>query len=315
MKRESCIGWIATIFSTLVACLWAFWGTFENFHEGWWAPELSGRLLGTLAYLAPMLISVFLAVLSIWRPKVGAVVMFLFGCSFTFFIFYERWGNIDLSIILGWAPVTIMVIGLGGLWWFGKPRPKKLAYIVAIGLPLLVAIGFGMEPAIRVSQRVDDGITSERLVSGNGVDLIWAPEGPGWVRDQLDSVDWNEAMDLASRLSEDGTKLMNEPVNYWRLPTVDEAVSSLTRGGENAGGEWDAEKKRATYRIQPDKESPLWRLWAETIYWWTSTEDGSDRAYRIVYNGQVHSEKRTLNMGTLGFRAVRDPDTIDPEEP
>jgi len=58
MKRESKIGWTATILSTLVACLWAVWGSIENFHEGWWAPELYKRLLGTLAYLGPMLISI-----------------------------------------------------------------------------------------------------------------------------------------------------------------------------------------------------------------------------------------------------------------
>ncbi len=315
MKRELNIGWTATILSTIVASWWAFWGANENFHEGWWVPELHIRLLGTLAYLAPMLISMGLAVISIWRPKVGAVLMFLFGLFFTGFIIYQRWGAIDLRIILGWAPVTIMVIGLGALWWFGVPRPVKLAYAIAIGLPLLIAIGFSVEPAIRVSQRVDDGITSERLVSGNGVELIWAPEGPGWVRDQQDSVDWDEAMDLASRLSEDGTQLMDEPLNFWRLPTIDEAVRSLTRGGENAGGEWDTEQERATYRIQPDQESPLWRVWAETIYWWTSTEAGPDRAYRIVCNGQVHALRRDLNMGTLGFRAVREPGITDTDDP
>jgi len=172
-----------------------------------------------------------------------------------------------------------------------------------------------VDAAIRVSQRVDDGVTSERLVKGNGVELIWAPEGPGWVRDQQDAVDWDEAMDMASRLSEDGTELLDEPVNFWRLPTIDEAVRSLTRGGENAGGEWDAEAGRATYNIQPDKESPLWRVWAETVYWWTSTEDGPDRAYRIVFNGQTPSSLKDLNMGTLGFRAVREPDIADTENP
>ena len=93
----------------------------------------------------------------------------------------------------------------------------------------------------------------ERMTLRDGYDLLRVLVEPY-------DVDWYEAMDLASRLSMDGTQLMNQPVNNWRLPTVDEAVRSLTRGGENAGGEWDPESKRPSYKIQPDKESPLWRV-------------------------------------------------------
>jgi hypothetical protein len=306
MKRDLYLGWIAVGLSTLVACLWAFWGTIECFHEGWWLPTLSGRLLQSLAYLSLMGASMALTLISIWRPKIGATLMFLAGAWFSWFILAPRWGRLDLAAFLSWIPVTLMVVGGGLLWWWGKPKPLKLAYTIAIVLPLLVAIGCAIEPVWRVAHRLpDDGVRTERLVEGNGVTLIWAPEGPGWVRDAKHSVTWAEAMDIASRLSADGTYLEDQPVNIWRLPTVDEAVRSFTRHGENAGGVWDAANARATYRVRPDKEPPLWRVYAETIYWWTATEAGSDKAYRIVYNGEVYSSSKSYHLGSIGFRAVK----------
>jgi hypothetical protein len=158
----------------------------------------------------------------------------------------------------------------------------------------------------RVCHRVDDGVTTARLVQGNGVALVWAPEGPGWVRDSKHSLDWDEARALCARLSADGTRLEAAPVNIWRLPTVDEAVRSMTRGGINAGGVWDAQAARATYRFTPDKESPLWRVYAGTIYWWTDTAASTDKAYRLVYNGKVFPTRKVCRMGSLGFRAVRE---------
>lgn len=307
MRREQICGWTALGLSTLVACLWAFWGIIENFHEGFWYPELSKRLAMTIAYLAPMLITIVLALLALLRPKLGAVAMFAFGAWFTWFIFAPRWGRLDLGIVLSWLPVTLLVVGVGLLWWWGKPRPLKLAYFIAAGLPLAIALGCGIGPARRVGHRVDDGVATARLVPGNGVELVWAPEGPGWVRDSAHSVPWDQACDICARLSADGSRLEDAPVGVWRLPTVDEAVRSLTRGGKNAGGVWDAAAQRATYRIAPDKESPLWRVYAETIYWWTGTEAGPDKAYRLVYNGQVFPTKKSSRMGTLGFRAVHKP--------
>ena len=203
--------------------------------------------------------------------------------------------------------MTLVVLGVGLLWWFGRPWPLKWAWAIAAGLPLLVLLIAGAEPAWRVTHRVDDGRTTERLVQGNGVALIWAPEGPGWVRDAQQACSWEMAQQLCAHLSADGVRLEAEPVNIWRLPTIDEAVRSLTRGGVNAGGVWDSALCRAHYRVQPDKESPLWRVYAETIYWWTASEAAAGQAYRIVYNGGVYAMPKSQRYGTIGFRAVRQP--------
>lgn len=85
----------------------------------------------------------------------------------------------------------------------------------------------------------------------------------------------------------DGLALADTPQDIWRLPTVEEAVRSMTRHGMNSGGSWDAAHKRPIYQRTPDKESPLWNTNTKVIYWWTATEISDREAYIVVYNGQV----------------------------
>jgi hypothetical protein len=36
LDKHQVAGWIAVGFSTIITCIWAFWGIIENFHESWW---------------------------------------------------------------------------------------------------------------------------------------------------------------------------------------------------------------------------------------------------------------------------------------
>ena len=139
---------------------------------------------------------------------------------------------------------------------------------------------------------------------GNGVNLIWAPDGPGWPRE---GTNWYEAQQVCQHLSEDGLTLAPVPLNIWRLPTVDEAVRSMARHGQNSGGVWDAENAKATYKTAPDKESPLWNVHSQVIYWWTATAVDEDHAYIIVYDGKVWSRSKKFGPAYLGFRCVKQP--------
>jgi hypothetical protein len=163
------------------------------------------------------------------------------------------------------------------------------------------------EPIWRIAHRVDDGVRSARTVEGNhGVELIWAPAGPGWP--QEGGVNFEKAQDMASRLSEDGLTLADTPQNIWRLPTIEEAVQSLTRDGKNAGGVWDPTRGRATYRIAPDKESPLWAIDSQVVYWWTSTlVPNRNAVWSVCYNGSTLGRAPQNGPGTIGFRAVKAP--------
>jgi hypothetical protein len=146
-----------------------------------------------------------------------------------------------------------------------------------------------------------------RTVQGNGLSLAWAPRGPGWP-DQRTS--WDEAQRICKYLSEDGTVIMEEEQNIWRLPTVDEAVCSMMLHGQNAGGMWDPIKGKAVYERTPDKESPLWDVHSKVIYYWTSETSVQDerKAYIIVYHGGIYEKMKSGGQDYLSFRAVKEAD-------
>jgi hypothetical protein len=210
--------------------------------------------------------------------------------------FFQSFTNPGTFLLI--APL----IGIGLLYWFGRPQPRKIAISLAVGLPILTLIIFGIEPILRVSQRIDDGNLQARLVQGNGVNLIWAPDGPGWPRKGMN---WYEAQQVCQHLSEDGLTPAPVPQHIWRLPAADEAVRSMARHGQNSGGVWDAEIAEAAYKTRPDKESPLWNVHSQVIYWWTATEVDEERAYIIVYDGKVWPRAKKISADYFGFRCVK----------
>jgi hypothetical protein len=305
IHRRTAVGWLAVALSSSIASLWGFWGAIENFHEGWYLPTLGENLAMMLAqYVGSSLLFSALAAASLRWPRAGgslhaaiavALISLLFG--------WQRLLSPGVTLIGG--PLVL----IGVLYWYGRARPLKWAYLVAVGLPLAVIVISGAEPAYRVAGRVDDGYRGARIVQGNGVRLTWAPAGPGW---PADGVTWEEAGRICRYLNADGTGLADTPQDIWRLPTVEEAVHSMVRHGENAGGVWDATSGRASYRTLPDKESPLWDTRSKVIYWWTSTEVDERQALIVVYNGGVWPRAKAIRPGYLGFRAVKDTSAMDP---
>ncbi len=295
-KRQS-VGWIAVVLSTAVTCFWAFWGIIENFHEGWYYESwLSNVGLMFFQYLSPMLIFMGVTLISIAWPRFGGglhLVLALLAVGF-----FQAFSNAATFLII------LPLGGMGGMYWYGRARPRKLAVSLAVSLPLLTLILSGIEPVLRVSQRLNDSNLGARTVLGNGVMLIWAPDGPGW---PPEGTDWFEAQRVCHYLTEDGLTLASWPQNTWRLPTVEEAVRSMSRHGRNSGGVWDAENAEAIYETKPDKESPLWNVHSQVIYWWTSTEVDEARASIIAYDGRVWPRSKSFAPACLGFRCVRPP--------
>ena len=288
-------GWIAVVFSTAIACFWAFWGIIENFHEGWYYESwLSNVGLMFVQYLSPMFIFTAVTLISIFWPRFGGGLHVIFALLAVWF--FQAFSNAATFLLI------LPLVGLGALYWYGRPQPRKRAVILAVGLPLLTLIIAGIEPVIRVSQRLDDENLQARLVQGNEVALTWAPDGPGWPRK---GASWPEAEQICQYLNEDGQTLAQASQNIWRLPTVDEAVRSMARHGQNSGGVWDAKNGEAAYHMKPDKESPLWNTHSQVIYWWTATEVDDEHAYIIVYDGKVWSRTKEFSPAYLGFRCVR----------
>jgi hypothetical protein len=290
-------GWIAVSISSAITCFWAFWGILENFHEGWYFESLlSNVVLMVAQYLSPMLIFMGATLISVYWPRFGGGLHTVFAVLAVWF--FQAFSNAATFLII------LPLAGLGALYWFGRAQPRKIAASLIVGLPLLTLVVSGIAPALRVAQRLDDGILQARLVQGNGLDLVWAPDGPGWPRA---GGSWYESQRACRHLSEDGLAIAPAPQHIWRLPTVDEAVRSMARHGENSGGEWNAETAQAAYKTTPDKESPLWNVHSQVIYWWTATEIDEDQAYIVVYDGSVWPKPKHIGLAYRGFRCVRPP--------
>ncbi len=297
IDKRPLAGWIGVCISTTITCFWAFWGIIENFHEGWFYESLLLNLgLMITQYLSPMLLFMGVTLVSLYWPRIGGglhIVLALFAVWFL-----QAFSNPVMFLLI------LPLVGLGALYWFGRPQPRKLAVSLVVGLPLLTLIISGIGPIRRVSQRINDGNLQARQVRGNGVNLIWAPDGPGWPQA---GTNWHEAQRVCRYLNEDGLTISSQPLDIWRLPTADESVRSMARHGQNSGGVWNAENGQVTYKTSPDKESPLWNIYSQVIYWWTATEIDENRAYIIVYDGKVWPRSKQFGPAYLGFRCVRPP--------
>ena len=134
-----------------------------------------------------------LTIVSLRWPRIGGGLHLIFALLAAWF--FDVFANTVLLLLI--APL----IGLGALHCFGRPRPLRRAMSLAIGLPLLTMLLSGVEPVLRVSQRLDDGDRQARVVEGKGLSLTWAPEGPGW---PLSGQDWHAARQVCQHLSADG---------------------------------------------------------------------------------------------------------------
>lgn len=296
-RYQQLLGWAAVGLSTLAASFWACWGIVENFHEGWWHPSLLSNLaLMLLQYLSPMIMFMAAALAALRWPRIGGGLHVAAAVGVAAFL-------------RGAAPMVVYpflvapLVFMGVSYWLGRPRPRRWAVVSIVALPLLGLLACGAEPACRVSGRIDDGDRSARRITGDGVDLIWAPQGPGWPRE---GVPWDEAMRRCRHLTADGASLAETPQDVWRLPDAGEAVRSLRCRGRSCGGDWDAAGGKASYQLTPDKESPLWDVRSPVIYWWTATEVSDREALIIVYDGKVWSRPKEADWQYLGFRAVKD---------
>lgn len=298
-RKRRILGWIGVSITVLFSSIWAYWGAFENFHEGWYSTSfLENIFMFFFQYMLFAIVFVVLALIILKWKKIGLIVHLLSGIFCIWFFSGANFNVLGLLIVIPFA-----VLGL--IYYFGEPYPLKWAYRLIIFIPLIIVLAISIPQGIKVSTRINDGDFGIRIVEGNEVTLAWAPRGPGWP-DR--GVSWEEAQDICKHLSEDGLKIMETEQNIWRLPTVDEAVRSMMLHGENVGGVWYTEKEKAIYEKTPDKESPLWDVHSKVIYYWTADTSIQDenQAYIIVYNGGVYDKRKIDRFGYLSFRAVKD---------
>ncbi|MGD8821499.1 MAG: hypothetical protein PVG63_00215 [Anaerolineales bacterium] len=334
-------GRAASLLMILLTALWSFWGIAEMYHEGWW-----GAWTNRLPYFVPILATMIPSLLAFRWPIVGGGLLLGIGL-FVIFFFDFSVGLMGLSIAL--LGLAFLVDGLQKRRGAQAPAPSSIWWrrnwreILVIGLPALITIGVSVVMLPVVLTRVDDGDRGERLISGNGVTLVWAPLGPGWNWQQ----EWGgypswqalalyglppigldekpgyghtqdgtvfagqEEMDrynLCRYLNEEGDALLDTPQDIWHMPTTEELVRSLARHGQNAGCEWPVEVgHRADCDIQPDKESPLWAADMAPIYYWSADSFNQEDAYFVAYNGTVNTAYKLGGNPRHGYRCVREP--------
>lgn len=345
-------GIIAAGLCILVTGFWTFWGVVEMFHEGWYQP------FEWLFFLLPAIVCLALTLVALTWPRLGGWLLIVIGGAFYAWALRSAATRYGLTVgaALSWLPASGLLVVVGALFLVEGRRKRRaetppdprwwrrhLRYLIAAGVPLVLGIGLAVEPAIRVAGRVDDGERGERVIEGNGVTLVWAPAGPGWVT-APDTPTWNEIalyglepmgfdgkrnghdgqcdkdsdvgcatpddlqrVNVCAYLSEDGRRLMDEAQHIWRMPTTDELVRSLVRHGVNAGCTWTGESGRQVCDVRPDKETPLWDPTAPVIYYWSADEASASEAHRVAYNGTVYPLRKYAGLGSCGYRCVREP--------
>ncbi|HOO27876.1 MAG TPA: DUF1566 domain-containing protein [Lachnospiraceae bacterium] len=298
MKWKRILGWSGVSITVVFSSLWAYWGAFENFHEGCYASFLENIFMFFFQYLLFAIIFTVLALISLKWKKAGLLLHLAVSIFCAWFFAKAAFSVLWLLIIIPFAVLAVC-------YHFGEPYPLSWAYRLILFIPLTIVLAISIPQGIKVANRIDDGDLGVRTIEDNGVSLAFAPRGPGWPDE---GVTWEEAQTLCSYLSEDGLTIMDSKQNIWRLPTVDEAVRSMMLHGENAGGIWYAQDEKAVYEKTPDKESPLWDVHSKIIYYWTADTSVQDpkQAYIIVYNGGVYDKRKTDRLGYLSFRAVKD---------
>ena len=296
-RRHLILGWIAVSIVVVISSLWAYWGGIENFHEGWYSKNIWDNIsMMLIQYWSIPLIFIAIGLIGIRFPLASLPLCVAIGITAAVIL-----SGASFSVL--WVMIIIPLAGIGLLFFFGRANPKRLAYILVVALPLIILLVTGTFGLVRVSRRIDDGNYGSRRVETESTCLVWAPRGPGWPDE---GISYHEAKEICAHLDEDGNKLLDEEVNVWRLPTVEEAVASQMLHGEDAGGVWDPASKKAMYRFTPDKETPLWDPYSKVIYYWTDTMESQEYAFIIVYNGGVFSRSVESHQDYLSFRAVRE---------
>lgn len=294
-KWKVVCGIVAVMICTAIAELWSIWGAIENFHEGWYRRSLvQNLLLAAVQYWIWPIAFALLGVLAIRKPKIGAVLFACIGILLNVFLFGFR-NSAGVELIL--VPCLILAV----LFWFSAFPRRALAIWACAGLPILTIVAISLPLGWKVAHRIT-AIQDQPLVWQTGSEtLVWAPPGPGW---SAGGESYQVAVDTCSHLAPNGRTIGAKALNLWRLPTVEEAVHALDRGGQPAGCQYTGKPGFQDCRTEPDKEAPLWDPYSPVIYWWSATDDARGRNLRVAYNGYVLPVSKR-GEGSTGFRAVR----------
>jgi hypothetical protein len=151
--RDNLIGYIAIGLLVIATSLWVFWGVEGMYREGWWDAWYY-RVL----YLLPGVVCLVLTLVALLWPRVAGWLITIIGGAFTGWWWWYISVNVGLTLgrLLVTFPISAMLVIAGILFIVDgflrrrltseAPPPSEkwlyrhMHYLLAIGLPLLVAV-------------------------------------------------------------------------------------------------------------------------------------------------------------------------------
>jgi hypothetical protein len=342
-------GHAATVLALLAVVVLTYASTASMYYERWGQP-----LAALVSSLLPAILLVVLCLVALRWPGAGGALLLGVGVILgAWWLRGQAGRNISSSqVVFTFIVLFGPVIATACLLFFEArhrrllrdegvgPSPRWFArnyrYVLIAGVAILTAVVVSATRLPRVLSRVDDGFRGARLIEGNGMTLVWAPQGPGWnwLQPDGDFPSWDmialygatpvgvegknrddrphasaeemERTSLCVYLDEAGTTLLTEPASIWRMPTADEIARSLTRGGENAGCALPGRWPNAVCRIPPEKETPLWAPDEPPFYYWAADEHDPANGSCVNYTGGLNAQPKSSRGWGTGFRCVKE---------
>ncbi len=175
------------VFASLLA---AFWGAAEFFHEGWFEPY--GKYLPY--YLMPAAILIILNLISLSFPRLGGALIII-GTSAFLVWRYNALMRLHYVVspsfwIMGFVFMLPGILFVVDGYLRKKHEEKKLAkfswrthkkYIIAVALPIIVMLITSIPLLKRNLNRIPLENYNEIKIRGNGIELVFAGSGPGWL--------------------------------------------------------------------------------------------------------------------------------------
>lgn len=169
--RDKLIGYVAMGLLVVATSLWVFWGVEGMYREGWWDAWYY-RVL----YLLPGVICLVLTLVALLWPRVAGWLIAVIGAVFTGWWWWYISASVGLTLgrVLVTFPISAMLVIAGVLFIVDgfrrtrlpseapPPSEKRLyrhmRYLIAVGLPLLVAVVASIAiPLTGIHRTIDTG--------------------------------------------------------------------------------------------------------------------------------------------------------------
>ncbi len=130
-RRANTLGWIGVALVTLIVSLFAHFAFGEGITDG--LPSFLGHFLQLAVVLS-------IGLLAITRPRIGAVILVLPGLFVVGFGVVRHLFAGRLMETFWTLQIGIPLVAAAFLLYVGRPEPKRRAYWVVVGVPLLIGL-------------------------------------------------------------------------------------------------------------------------------------------------------------------------------